>query len=151
MNTITTDIELTRHVLSLFRINLPVENISKVKTLKVVFYCYAWFLVATSNKSTLCDEIPEAWDYGPVMKNAWNNWDDIVADASPLEPLDNQVEKLIKDVFDLYKNLSSGEIVALSHSESPWVKAREKSSTRAKQNEKMVPEDIYKYYAQLAA
>ena len=43
------------------------EPLTNMKLQKLLYYCYAWFLVDKNNEEQLFDEEIQAWQYGPVI------------------------------------------------------------------------------------
>ena len=104
---------------------------------KMIYFAYGWTMVA-KEKKLFYDRI-EAWQYGPVIpslydqlkkfgrkrithrilefnheKNKFFSWSLVK---------DSEVEKIVRKVWDYYKQFSPAEMVNLTHAlNTPWYK-----------------------------
>lgn len=90
---------------------------NKVKLHKVLYYCQAWSLVWDGH--ALFDARFEAWHNGPVCAEVWR-----AAQLVP-GPLTLAERETIDAVVSLYGKFTGTELTQLSHSEVPWLTARQ--------------------------
>lgn len=118
-------IDVGQYIIDRFR--AKDENITTLKLQKLVFYSQAFSLVW--DDVPLFDEDFQAWINGPVVRSLFKALQGYYycpekiqgADVSNLT--DNQKDTLTK-VTDHYGDLTSYDLVSLSHSERPWRDAR---------------------------
>lgn len=101
---------------------------STMKLQKLVYYSQVWQLVWVDE--TLFDDPIEAWANGPVVYDlfrahrgrytAEDPWDD----GSPANLTDEQRDT-VDAVLATYGKLDGRQLSALTHSERPWIEARE--------------------------
>lgn len=98
-----------------------------MKLQKLTYYSQAWSLVF--DERPLFNEPIEAWANGPVVPALYSfhrgsysvsSWEQ----GSPSN-LDQDARETIEVVMGAYSNLSSLELSNLTHSERPWMEARE--------------------------
>lgn len=122
-------------------------GISNLKLQKILYFIQAFFLVSTEKHEPCFKEKIEAWDFGPVVpeayyeykqygscdippiktyiipdyKNLWNsqkiNYDDTVITSND--------KYLINLVIDKFADYSATDLVSLTHKQSPWINAYE--------------------------
>lgn len=105
---------------------------------KIVYFCHVWYLVKFGKP--LIKHSFEAWEYGPVLPYLYREFRDSGADSIASRCMRLDVfsgSKLIADaklsaeekeflwgVVDFYSNLTSGQLVDLTHVEGgPWHQA----------------------------
>ena len=116
-------------------------TVSPKKLQKLVYYVEAWHLVHF--ESNLIDENFEAWVHGPVVPELYQDlkkfgYNDIKIINDELDSSEKRIQKvatdndlsenqleLIYSVLNKYGTLSSFELEMLTHSELPWIEARE--------------------------
>ncbi len=117
-------------------------GISNLKLQKILYFIQAYFL--TNNK--ICfDEKIEAWDFGPVVPEAYHEFKqygsgDIPTVESYLEfdpkdiwntcriefddsNIENRDKNMINEVVDKFRDYSATDLVTLTHRQSPWIDA----------------------------
>lgn len=114
------------------------DLITPLKMQKLIYYAYVWTLVKSDKK--LFDEKIQAWPNGPVVGSLYQelrNYGSAPIDAKYLgveeeKELDKlfskfseDIKSTIDEVYEKYIPLSAFELVTLTHSEKPWLKARE--------------------------
>jgi uncharacterized phage-associated protein len=101
-------------------------TVSTMKMQKLVYYSQAWSLAITGE--ALFGEDFQAWANGPVCRQLFNrhrdyfsvtSWD---GDASKVDEFHDAIITL---VVNKYGPLSAAELSDLTHSEGPWMQARE--------------------------
>lgn len=103
--------------------------IDTFKLEKLVYYCQAWHLVWEGQP--LFRARIEAWANGPVVRKLYqehrgmyqvSSWPS--GDPGRLTPRE---ETTVDSVVDFYKKYSGWELAQLTHSERPWLEARERA------------------------
>ncbi len=136
------------------------EPLTNMKLQKLLYYCYAWFLVDRENKETLFDEAIKAWQYGPVVRSVYSVYAKKGADniSFPLDSsgkkleisdeeirlnnlLNGNTRELIMEVFSEYGNSSAIDLMKLSHFEQPW-----NSAYKDGEKESINRDTIYSFY-----
>ena len=152
MNTIpavTDPISVAQRLVQLTR-DSGESYVSKRKIMKLTFYCYAWFLVATENKKSLFEDKPQAWALGPVVPSAYYNWERIISVNNSDEinfHTNVDVDVLIRKVYSIYKELTPEAIVELTHTEVPWIYARKELPLGVKSFQDLSNDVIYDFYS----
>lgn len=122
-------------------------GISNLKLQKILYFIQAYFLTNTKDNSPCFREKIEAWDFGPVVPEAYheykqygssdiptidsyisfnegNIWDIIRIDYDK-NIIDNKDKKLINEVIDMFAEYTATDLVSLTHNQSPWIEAYE--------------------------
>lgn len=103
------------------------ESITTLKLMKLVFYSQVWSLVW--DDKPLFEEDFEAWVNGPVAVSLFHSLQDFyycpneIKGADVSKFTDNQKDTIDR-VLSYYGDYTSSELVALTHSEDPWLLAR---------------------------
>jgi uncharacterized phage-associated protein len=119
------------------------EALTNIKLQKLLYYCYAWFLVKTKNSKELFSNSIEAWKYGPVVPEIYHFYKSFGSDSLRIEEdkvdlsfekrkveFSKEEEEIISDVFFTYASKSAMELVHLTHREAPWIQAYSGSKTK---------------------
>jgi len=101
------------------------DPISNLKLQKLLYYGQAWHLALYDRP--LFSEPIEAWIHGPVVRSVWSqfqgSWKPI--NFRPRRPdLSMHTSNHLDEVMEVYGGLSAFDLERLTHSESPWRKAR---------------------------
>lgn len=128
------------------------ETITNIKLQKLLYYCFAWYIVATDNKSKLFSDPIEAWQYGPVVPNVYHAFKHFGADN--ISYTDDEIKEkqknikyseLEKDVisqtFFAYAHRSATELVSSTHKETPWIKAFSSETSKV-----ISPDIIFQFF-----
>lgn len=131
-----------------YAINYSNENdygISNLKLQKVLYFIQAYFLTNKKDHTPCFDEKIEAWDFGPVVPEAYHEYKQygsgdipsiesyILFDGDDIwNPkrvgysdgiiLDGD-KALIDKVIDKFSEYSATDLVSLTHKQSPWIDA----------------------------
>lgn len=110
------------------------------KLQKLCYYAQAWGLVFIGKK--ICDCEFEAWVHGPVSRELWydlksygyaniekSHFDSI---AKPID--DSETKAVLEDVWATYGGFTGFQLEMLTHSETPWIKARGETPKDAPSN-----------------
>lgn len=135
------------------------DLITPLKMQKLVYYAYAWTLVKNGKK--LFGEKIQAWPSGPVIPSLYNELKQYgsapvsleylgVTSEEKIGPLIEKFPSNIKPtldaVYEQYISKSAFELVALTHSEKPWLEAREGLSPTERSNVTISDETIFQQY-----
>lgn len=105
-----------------------IQDVNNKKLQKLLYYVYSWVLVYKDKK--LFTEPLEAWLHGPVVpsvyqeykhfgfKNIEFNKQDVKFDVT------DDIKLLIDAVLEQYSKYDADYLEYLSHTETPWIKAR---------------------------
>lgn len=122
-----------------FIINYCNENdivISNLKLQKLLYFIQAYFLI-TFDKTCFRENI-EAWDFGPVIPEAYHEFKQYgsgnipkitryIVDSSDdcyyeeyNSTISNNDQKAIEEVIEEFKEYTATDLVKLTHSQDPW-------------------------------
>ena len=106
---------------------LSKESMEHKKLQKLCYYAQSWHC-ALQGKSLFLDVI-EAWVHGPVVPTLYQKyksygWQKIPQVKFDERRLSNTVLEVLDAVYSTYGNFSGEQLEALTHSETPWQKAR---------------------------
>ncbi|HXA50670.1 MAG TPA: type II toxin-antitoxin system antitoxin SocA domain-containing protein [Candidatus Acidoferrum sp.] len=102
------------------------DPLSNLKLQKLLYYAQAWHLAIFDQP--LFGEPIEAWVHGPVVVAEYHRfkgwaWQPIQDDPK-LPKLDEAVEQHLNEVMEVYGGMTAYQLEQLTHSEAPWVTAR---------------------------
>lgn len=127
------------------------DSITHLKLQKLIYYAQAWSLTIYE-KSLFPDEF-EAWTHGPVIPSLYNEYKRYGYDAIPACDCDisinEEVEKLLKDVQDIYGQKSGKYLEELTHEEPPWRLARKGHAPEERCTNKITKDSMVNYYSTL--
>lgn len=120
-------------------------GISNLKLQKILYFIQAYFLSYTDSHDPCFSETIEAWDFGPVVPEAYHEYKqygsgDIPMITSYLEfdsdniwdvtriPYDDNIispadKIIINSVIDKFADYSATDLVSLTHNQAPWKNA----------------------------
>ena len=107
------------------------NELTDIQIQKLTYYAYAWFMIA-NNGAKLFDEQPQAWVHGPVFRSLYdamkkkNFYDNEVEQNN----IDINIINFLDIIYNIYSKYSGNELERLTHSESPWKKARERAGLK---------------------
>jgi len=122
-------------------VNQKGDTISHKKLQKLLYYVEAWHLVNFNNP--ILNEDFQAWVHGPVVPELYHKlkefgFNDLKVVNDEFETVDEEINSIISrnkisdetiefvySVLDRYGSLTSFELELLSHSEAPWLEARQ--------------------------
>lgn len=102
------------------------EIISNLKLQKMLYYLQGFFIAAFDKK--LFEESIEAWQYGPVVREAYFHFKDFGAAAIVLKGDENIIglplseNQLFQEVMQEYGQFSAIKLMKMTHEELPWKK-----------------------------
>ena len=103
------------------------ESMTHKKLQKLCYYAQAWHL-ALLNEPLFADEI-QAWIHGPVIpalyaRYADYGWNEIPKAESSDLVFPEKTLQVLETVWNTYKGLDGDQLESLTHSEGPWIEAR---------------------------
>ena len=132
-------------------------SISNLKLQKLLYFVQAYFLCVSSEKEPCFTEKIEAWDFGPVVPEAYHEFKrygsgsipkidsylrfklDDVWEIEQIPYNDNIIKKndktMIQTVVDKFADFSATDLVTLTHNQSPWRKTYESHKNKVIPNE----------------
>lgn len=138
---------------------LTKKELTPKKIQKLVYYAYAWFIALSNDEvdniySVLFKEEPEAWIHGPVFKSIYDKyksyaWNEVPKNEDEIHFENDEVQSLLDNVWNVYKDYSADELEYMTHHELPWINARKGKSAIEASNEKINKKDIFTYYNSL--
>jgi uncharacterized phage-associated protein len=131
------------------------DTISPLKLQKILYYCQAWHLTIFDKE--LFSENIQAWAHGPVVPSQYkrfaqiNRTDRINISELALSPvkLNNKVFELLNEVLNTYGEHSASYLEALTHQETPWIKARNGAKSWERSTEVISHRSMVTYYSEL--
>lgn len=127
--------------------------LSAMKLQKLCYYSQAWSLVW--DEQPLFDERIEAWANGPVVRALYaqhrgqftiHNW----PSGDPAQ-LSADQKATIDAVIDAYAKFTAQQLSDLTHSERPWIDARDGVPPTERSEAEITPESMQSFYASLAS
>ena len=105
---------------------LSIEPMSNKKLQKMCYYAKAWYLALYDDN--IIAEPFEAWVHGPVNRALYDkyknyDWDAITEDVTKYN-IASDVLSFAKQVYAAYGHMDADELEIVSHSERPWIEAR---------------------------
>lgn len=128
------------------------DSITHLKLQKLVYYAEAWSKTVLDKE--LFEEDFQAWAHGPVVRSVFDRFNGSGWDALPLpdsEPIEftEEVEGLLNDVMSIYGQHSAKYLENLTHSEDPWIIARDGKEPEEKSDKVIPKESMVEYYKTL--
>lgn len=130
---------------------LAKEPMTHKKLQKICYYAVAWGW-ALMNKDIITDDRFEAWVHGPVAPTLYetykgNGWNDIPAvKQENVAKVSSDLSEVLESVWLTYGEKSGNELEALSHSEKPWIEAREGLEPHVRSDKPISPETMAEFY-----
>lgn len=136
-------LDVCRHVINYS--NEHDYGISNLKLQKVLYFIQAYFVTKKKDHTRCFDEKIEAWDFGPVVPEAYHEYKqygsgdiptiesfimfdkDDIWNSKRVEFEDTAIsdndKSLIDKVVDKFADYSATDLVSLTHRQSPWIDA----------------------------
>lgn len=136
-------LDVCRHVINYS--NECDYGISNLKLQKVLYFIQAYFLIEKKDHIPCFDEKIEAWDFGPVVPEAYYEYKQYGSGDIPTmksfivfgkddiwnpkrvkfdDTVISDTDKaLINKVVDKFADYSATDLVSLTHRQSPWINA----------------------------
>ena len=138
-------IDVCRHVINYS--NEHDYGVSNLKLQKLLYFIQAYFQTNKNDNTPCFDEKIEAWDFGPVVPEAYHEYkqygsgdipniesyilfdQDDIWNSKRVGFTDNIIKDedkvLIDKVIDKFAAYSATDLVSLTHRQSPWIDAYE--------------------------
>lgn len=125
------------------------QELTDIQIQKLVYYAYSWYMVFHDGKK-LFDERPEAWIHGPVFRTLFDSMKDYkkFSDLSCVEQMGKSNSEFLDKIYNVYGKYSGNELERMTHSESPWINARNGLQPHEFSQNKIDDRDIISYYGQ---
>lgn len=108
---------LAKYIISRYQ-----NEITPMKLQKLMYYCYAWQLVAKEKKF---DANFEAWTHGPVEREIYEKYKSFGRNTITYEKVQTLNEPIIDFILDSYSVFSAMELSQTTHLEEPWKKFKD--------------------------
>ena len=120
--------------------------IGAMRLQKLLYYVQGWSL-AWRNEALFNDEPLEAWSQGPVVHRVWKRYQERpYARLGDPGALSREERALVGAVLEQYGNLTGQQLKQMTHSEPPWVQAREGLSEKARSNNPIALEAMASHF-----
>nr|VZR97809.1 hypothetical protein MF5295_00491 [Mycoplasma feriruminatoris] len=129
---------------------LSKESMTPKKLQKLTYYAEAWSYALFGN-GILKDTSFQAWIHRPVSPELFEDYKDYGWNKIPQktfndEIFDEDVLNLLGSVWHTYGDRGGFELECLSHSEEPWIKARNSLPEFERSTKLIDPEDMKRFY-----
>lgn len=128
------------------------KAITNKKLQKLLYYAQAWSLVLNDKK--LFNEKIEAWVHGPAVRNVYIDYKKFGFGPITKNISDNDVFKIsentinfLDQVWPVYGKKDPAYLEYLSHSETPWQKAREGLEPHVGSENEISLRDMKEFYS----
>lgn len=129
-------------------------HIDMLKLQKLLYYCQAWNLAY--GRGRLFNETFQAWIHGPVSRTIYDRFakkamyspitiNDLSGQAFTIKPED---EQLICSVLSTYAQFTGDQLEYLTHTEAPWLEARQGLNPDQRSENIISDEIMEKFYRQ---
>lgn len=130
------------------------KPITNKKVQKLAYYAQAWNLVFEDGKSLFPDQI-EAWMHGPAIRNLWHKYKKYgyqgISDIPAKVELSKDQTLLLEEIWRVYGKYDAAYLEALTHSEDPWLSARQGLEVDETSSIVITNDSMRTYYAALNA
>ncbi len=131
---------------------LLLDQMNHKKLQKLCYYTQAWFLALTGRR--LMNTWFEAWVHGPVSPELWRKYKDwsglTIASYEGLPNFHNpQTPVFLNKIYQLYGHYTGDQLEQLTHTEAPWIKARNNYPPDAICTNAISDNDMADYYKSL--
>ncbi|MBA2748748.1 MAG: SocA family protein [Tatlockia sp.] len=127
-----------------------IGSVTPLKLQKLLYYVQAWSLVFRG-EALFCEDI-EAWIHGPVVTSIYRHYKQYSYNPLPEESSINELKTEEVEVLNIvlmnYRKKSERFLEELTHSEYPWLKAREGFRANQLSDRKISIRDMTTYYTQ---
>ncbi|MEG0940037.1 MAG: DUF4065 domain-containing protein [Comamonas sp.] len=125
------------------------DSMTPLKLQKLLYYAQAWHLLAFDEP--LFQEEMQAWAHGPVVPSVYHEFKTYGFNSIPeyngAEEIDEESERILSQVADIYGEFSAKRLEAMTHMEDPWKDARRGIAPEAR-CDAVIPKDTIKAYFQ---
>jgi uncharacterized phage-associated protein len=108
------------------------EDLTNLKLQKLCYYAQGFYL-ALYDIPLFADPI-EAWQHGPVIPNLYHQYKNhgnkaIVTKKIDLSKFSKELQEFLNEVYETYGQFSAWKLREMTHQETPWIQAYEKSDS----------------------
>jgi uncharacterized phage-associated protein len=128
------------------------KSLDALKLQKVLYYAKAWNLVLNKGKKLFVDDF-QAWIHGPANAKVWHYFKGFNFSSQHPEIMSEKLEliteedkKVLDLVWDIYGKFDGKYLEMLTHSEDPWLKARQGLSQDSVSQNVITDEAMKSYY-----
>ena len=100
--------------------------ISNLKLQKILYFIQAYFLAFTTEQRPCFRNKIEAWDFGPVVPDAYHEYKQYGGSSIPIaisgndSIIDEEDRKYMEEVIDQFSKYSATALVTITHNQEPW-------------------------------
>lgn len=122
-------------------------DLTDIQIQKLVYYAYSWYMVKNQGKK-LFEEKPQAWIHGPVFRTLFDSMKNYkkFSETDHMEKIEKNVTEFLDVIYNIYGKYSGNELEKMTHSELPWIKARNGLKPYEFSQNTISDEDIMKCY-----
>ena len=123
------------------------QELTDIQIQKLVYYAYAWYMVLHKGKK-IFEEKPEAWIHGPVFRTLFDSMKNYkkFSNLEEVSKIGESNAKFFDTIYNVYGKYSGNELEKMTHSESPWIKARKGLKPYEFSQNKIEDNDIIECY-----
>ena len=119
-------------------------TVGDAKVHKLLYYCQGWHLVL--HGAPMFNEEIQGWPDGPVVASLWTEEKHDLPTPDPM-PLDSDIVNTIDLVIARYGEITGGDLIEITHSETPWAVVEEQAQRR--QNPVILPETLIAFFSKI--
>lgn len=122
-------------------------DLTDIQIQKLVYYAYSWYMVKNQGKK-LFEEKPQAWIHGPVFRTLFDSMKNYkkFSEIDHMGKIEKNVTEFLDVIYNIYGKYSGNELEKMTHSELPWIKARNGLKPYEFSQNTISDEDIMKCY-----
>lgn len=135
----------------IYRANHEHKPITNKKLQKLLYYAQAWSLAA--RKKELFNEKIEAWVHGPAIRDIYVQYKEFGFDPikekvtdRDISVLGDEERGLLDEIWTIYGKHDAGYLERLTHSEVPWLAAREGLDAKDGSHNEITHASMRKFY-----
>jgi len=136
----------------IWKANSEEKAVTNKKLQKLLYYAQAWSLVLR-DKKLFGDKI-EAWVHGPAIRDVYFEYKKFGfgpisenVKENDLEKISSDTKKFLDQVWSTYGKKDAAYLEYLSHSETPWQKAREGLEPHIGSENEISTKDMKEFYS----
>lgn len=124
-------------------------DLTDIQIQKLVYYAYSWYMVKNQGKK-LFEEKPQAWIHGPVFRTLFDSMKNYkkFSETYEIGKLEKDITDFLDVIYNIYGKYSGNELERMTHSELPWIKARNGLKSYEFSQNTISDEDIMKCYGE---
>lgn len=130
----------------------PSRGLTPLKLQKLLYYAKAWNLVLNKEDEVFSDKF-QAWVHGPANLKVWHHFQDFNFSKEHSEIISKKFENingLKQDILDMvwhtYGKFDGKYLEMLTHSEEPWLQARQGLNADSISNNIITDESMISFY-----